>query len=47
VDDTLGIEDVEDDKPWVVLLLEGETTKVEVEVVVELLLQDNSVELKL
>jgi hypothetical protein len=47
VDDTLGIEGVEDDKPWVVLLLEGETTKVEVEVIMELLLQDNSVELKL
>ena len=47
MDDTLGIEGVEDDKPWVVLLLEGETTKVEVEVIMELLLQDNSVELKL
>jgi hypothetical protein len=47
VNDTLGTEDVEDDKPWVVLLLEGETAKLEVEVIVEPLLEDDWVELKL
>jgi hypothetical protein len=46
VDDTLGTEGVEDGKPWVVLLLEGETVEIEMEVDVLLLLEDKTAKLE-